>query len=309
LNGSTELGIDCYLPVARYYPSIYERLDRKTRAETREIIERCISMFCSGEEMIQTLTDFTLFLVALDVVKYRSDVRFDPDALMEEFHSLAYRLLTTPDCNLFDNDPPIPESIPNGLASSMGLGYACLKALDCSVRIACILYAKRSNPDRMDMSSKHPVLLGLLEKNLRLVLGSIGNEAEHKFSELSFLLHWDSLEEVQSWKTMIRRLRPALIFVVLTGSHISDLSQTGTGDTTNEKSVYHELLVAAVGETAADVDAVPESDLDLCRLCDLSKLSGKKFHVRDAMKRIIAEYHDQRSQMPRHGGLGLSYLI
>lgn len=293
VNGSTELATDCYLPINRSYPSIYGIFDKDTRAETHDIVHRRISVFCSSEALMETLTNFALFLKALDLARSRSDVRFDPDAMMEDYYILASQLLNVPDCNLLDNSPPTPDPISDHLASSLGVGYACLKALESSVRLADLLYAKRWNPDPIDKRSEHPVLLGLMEKNLRIVLASICNKAEDSNIDPSLLLDSDTSGVAPSRKTLGNRLRPALIHAILIGKLVSDLGQGKADKIRYDITVYQELLVELVGRTAADVDAVPESDLDFIQLHTSSRFTGKKFHVRDTMKRIILECLDR----------------
>ncbi|KAH8659936.1 hypothetical protein BX600DRAFT_466956 [Xylariales sp. PMI_506] len=294
MNGASELVDNTYFPLVRRHQPIHEILDRGTIAETRSTIERCLGAVCSDDLTFEVFVENALLLRTVYHARSNPDVKFDPDALMEEFLWVGHLIMTTPTPYKQLHMVPEPRIYPpHELGSGPRDGSAvevteeeareCYQAVESALRLSILLYAKRATPDPTDAAQSHPVLLDLMDRYLRIVQAVL----QHKMSIENYIdpttLPCDS-----PVAKLLRTLKPALIYLCLLGDIECDLVQRKDPDSKPSRQTFRRVLELIVGPSSAHVEALDDDDLAICTIQDLSVPNRREFIPRQALKRILA---------------------
>ncbi|KAH8194415.1 hypothetical protein TruAng_011422 [Truncatella angustata] len=289
---ATELAIEPYVRVYRFYPRILDLVDTETRNETYLAIERTLGPCCGDKTTLEIFRSAALFLRAV-FPPWTTLKAVDPDALMEEWWSLAYDVLTM-------TGPIWPrQNTENKTLSDLILDYASSDVkvteersyehiIGSTLRLSLVLFSKLITPYLVDTPEDHPLLLLLHKQYIRAILLENQHYEDRGLVDPISLAH-TARASFTSHRAMIRTMRPALIWCTLLGSIFTELCQGLWGELMRSQSVYQDIVVEMIGPSPADVDDLPESDLEFCQRFDLKVALGQNWGPKAALKRRAAE--------------------
>ena len=307
IKGAAIIGALPYLDYPRFYDLISNKLAPEVRAD---IVDKATSVLnpCALNPVI-TDAIISLAKFANIVTIARDDpthsMKFDPDAFIEEWFWVEYKIIKYPgplrdDTTSTIGIPPVAIDKPArlqaynaGVPRVPSIKYSptpdlrptpSKNLLEPAVRLAATLYIEELIPDDPRSLNAYAILLSLLRYQVDTILKQLQ-------SRIIFGMLLDNNNQKDGLPSF-SALKPVIIWVCIVGyitSLIADKYESSQNSDRHDRTVFRECLSLIVGPTPECVDKMTESDFAMCRVLELGWLKMNDWGDRKILKLIIKE--------------------
>lgn len=301
-------------------------LTEDERDQADRVFRRWVRPCCTDERVYETFVVAALFAASLHSAQLAKH-RFDPDAVMENWHHNAQYLVNYPTplgqgehgnagnmmTNHTDYNPhsiygrvPFSEATPapcssdsSNSPSSSSSSYqetttTLYRHIETCFRVAVILYAKELAHDPWDKGRGQSVLLLLLSSQLRPVLAAVKRYKEEMTYSPSPYFY-----DNNPGFAVVESVKPLLIWLCILGPIASEAHSLSNADTIGSRpspesgpsaDIYPELLSELVGAYRSDVRQLPDKFWEVCRIGDFRMIKGKDWDLLDSVQRMVHQW-------------------
>ncbi|KAM5369038.1 hypothetical protein ACJZ2D_009241 [Fusarium nematophilum] len=275
LKGASEIVTMPLLPFGRLHPPISSCLPRDQQVAISTSVRRAVSPNRAHEEICNAMIDLATFVAAIDFAESRHGrLFFDPLAVMEEYHSVEYRLLV--------NSGPIQRHLealkwwrdPGSACSdifppteSTGMVLDVAASLENTLRLAALFYLKLAKGGPADCLDGPVHMLGLMSHFLCRIIRIPRHTDPNSAHGLP---------------------RTALLWVCLVADQMARTAESenwNTGGRSIDRRLCRDFLHWVLDGN--DISLVSEDDLELCHLLEFRRFEAGRWDPQVHIRRIF----------------------
>jgi hypothetical protein len=321
LLGAFEMGLEPTLDFQKLSMPASLQIPTEETSHIHSTIRRALSGCAISESTLEIFlylgpTARAANLSALGI----GDVNIDAATLVEDYFYIEHRLITLL-CTRYtlsssdssrqasvysddNNDSSIEGSSPTATPDETPVD--CNASLEAALALTALLYCKVWNPSNNEGIFGFTNALELLTKHLQNLLHGLRNQSLDAVIDPNRFDDGSARIPPPNAGFSREAARPALLWTCLAADHLVrafDMDRhREAGTAARWMAVYKDLLVEAVGTSAAEIDSIAASNLEMCPILDFGRVMNQSWPVCLRLRQILGV--DAPESIPRTDNLG-----